>query len=354
MQPEYRIYEMNKRLASRPEQQQLNDTNELSIWYEAFVNEFFDDTAKLSIRNVVDENVSRNFTLSRSLVPRFFRSFGEGGVNDLYFHFTRGQTTILQRDLATQSQTIIFESDACTMISNHGRPMFAKICTEGNLLIEFIVPLQVVSTPTTATPTAGSASSGDVNDSNANTVVSGTPRIKNWIFSIRRHQELIPRSTIPLLQQDPSLMDQLTKNITKTGITVQTFNYLKLCSILEPMQDLMIRHKLTGQPPKECLRNAVVQRVNLMRNNGVPGNMLNTQQQIPVNQQQPFQRSVSLLSNEDVKVDSKPQISGSNQSPQNPTSQGTSSSTHFYYIFLIAYIILWIESFISIKKISLF
>ena len=52
-------------------------------------------------------------------------------------------------------------------------------------------------------------------------------RIKSWHFSVRSHRELIPRSVIAM-QQDPSLVETLGKNITRQGITSQTLNYLRV------------------------------------------------------------------------------------------------------------------------------
>lgn len=83
-------------------------------------------------------------------------------------------------------------------------------------------------------------------------------RIKTWHFSIRQHRELIPRSIIamhvsarttvceaacaPLLclsvplcpsllmsqAQDPQMLDQLSKNITRCGLSNSTLNYLRV------------------------------------------------------------------------------------------------------------------------------
>ena len=63
-------------------------------------------------------------------------------------------------------------------------------------------------------------------------------RIKSWHFSTRHHQELISRSLIAMqqAQQDPGMMEQLTKNITRQGLTNSTLNYLRvsICFISEP------------------------------------------------------------------------------------------------------------------------
>lgn len=240
MQAEYRIYEMNKRIASRPEHEQFE--NSIALWWDAFAHEFFDDDARLSMRNVTDENVPRNFTVGRSLIPRFFRSIFEGGVNDLYFQLTRGQTNLISKE-PTANQTppppphgLLFDSDMCTMTTKYGRPMYAIIFTEGQLQIEFTL--------------------GDADNSHM-------VRIRNWIFSIRRSQELIPRSTIAI-QQDAQGIEQISKNITKGGVSMHTLNFLKMSAVLEPMQELMSRNKMTQMSPRECLKVSASQKLNRM------------------------------------------------------------------------------------------
>lgn len=80
-------------------------------------------------------------------------------------------------------------------------------------------------------------------------------RIKTWHFSIRQHREILPRSilamhvrsarpslssvrfvcaktdTLTLLipfTQDPQMLDQLAKNITRCGLSNSTLNYLRV------------------------------------------------------------------------------------------------------------------------------
>ena len=57
-------------------------------------------------------------------------------------------------------------------------------------------------------------------------------RIKSWHFATRGVKELIPRSVVSLhMQQDPGLVEQLSKNITRQGLTNVTLNYLRVsCS----------------------------------------------------------------------------------------------------------------------------
>ena len=60
--------------------------------------------------------------------------------------------------------------------------------------------------------------------------------------------------------QGPQVLDQLSKNITRTGLTDFTVNYLRLCVILEPMQELMSRHKTYNLRPPDCLKTCLFQK----------------------------------------------------------------------------------------------
>ena len=55
-------------------------------------------------------------------------------------------------------------------------------------------------------------------------------RIKSWHFSTRQHHELISRGLVAMQQasQDPSIIEQLSKNITRQGLTNSTLNYLRV------------------------------------------------------------------------------------------------------------------------------
>src|SRR5690625_1186856 len=58
-------------------------------------------------------------------------------------------------------------------------------------------------------------------------------RIKSWHFSTRHHQELISKGFVALqTQQDPSGLEQITKNITRQGLTNSTLNYLRVRLLL--------------------------------------------------------------------------------------------------------------------------
>lgn len=56
-------------------------------------------------------------------------------------------------------------------------------------------------------------------------------RIKSWHMVVRTHKELIPRTVFGLhshSQPDLAMFEQLSKNITRNGITNPTLNYLRV------------------------------------------------------------------------------------------------------------------------------
>ena len=89
------------------------------------------------------------------------------------------------------------------------------------------------------------------------------PRIRHWMLEIRNFQEFVHRVSLsgnPVTFEDPSYGDQLVKNITRQGLTSQTLNYLRLCVILEPMQQLMSLNKAHHLSPRECLKQTLFDR----------------------------------------------------------------------------------------------
>ncbi|KRT80512.1 hypothetical protein AMK59_7314 [Oryctes borbonicus] len=212
-QPDYRIYELNKRLQQRTEESD-------NLWWDAFANEFFEDDASLTLAFCLEDGPKR-YTIGRTLIPRYFRSIFEGGVTELYYNMKHPKESF-------HNTSISLDCD-CTMITHHGKPLFTKVCTEGRLVLEF--------------------------------TYDDLMRIKSWLFTVRTHRELIPRSVVGMhSQQDPSMLEQLSKNITRQGITNSTLNYLRLCVILEPMQELMSRHKAYALSPRDCLKTTLFQK----------------------------------------------------------------------------------------------
>ncbi|XP_078668105.1 LIM domain-binding protein 2-like isoform X2 [Branchiostoma floridae x Branchiostoma belcheri] len=238
-QPDIRIYELNKRLQQRTEENLREDSD--NLWWDAFATEFFEDDATLTLSfcledgpkryiapssppflqgwHFEDEGGIKQYTIGRTLIPRYFRTIFEGGVTDLYF-------TLKHPKESFHNTFITLDCENTTMTTHHGKPTFTKVCTDGRLMLEF--------------------------------TYDDLMRIKNWHFAIRQHTEMIPRSVIAM--HDPAMLEQLSKNITRQGLTSFTLNYLRLCVILEPMQELMSRHKAYGLNPRDCLKTTLFQK----------------------------------------------------------------------------------------------
>ncbi|CAF1272309.1 unnamed protein product [Rotaria sordida] len=211
--PEYRLHDLNKRLSMRTEECD-------SQWWDAFVNEFFEDDATLTISICLEDGPKR-FSISRILIPRFFRTLFEGGVNEVYFQLKQTKEIF-------HSPTISLDCEQASMVTCFGKPSHIKVCTEGHLILEY--------------------------------TFDDLMRIKSWHFAIKQFRELIPRSIVAIPTDNPSYLDQLSKNLTRSGLTSVMLNFLRLCEILEPMQELMSRHKATTFSPRDCLKTILHQR----------------------------------------------------------------------------------------------
>ena len=58
--------------------------------------------------------------------------------------------------------------------------------------------------------------------------------------------EMIPKSYCQsaLTTEGPTAVTDMCRNTTRCGISSATLNFLKLCSIMEPMQELFTFHKV--------------------------------------------------------------------------------------------------------------
>jgi len=234
---EFKIYELTKRLAERPE-------NADNPWWDQFVSEFFDDHSTLSISFAPSpDEVPKQHTIGRILIPRYFRTIFEDGVIDFSIRLKR---PFIKEN---QNRTAILECDQCTLITQHGKSGFNKqlihypgmepqmkenkeigliVTTEGRLTLEFVQEESFL-------------------------------RIKQWNFTTSHFQELIPKNYIAMHAQEGNIIiDQLTKNVTRHGMTNAVATYLRLCVLLEPMQLIMSRYKeIDGALPRDCLKNVL-------------------------------------------------------------------------------------------------
>ncbi|CAF3513501.1 unnamed protein product [Rotaria socialis] len=211
--PEYRLHDLNKRLSMRTEECD-------SLWWDAFVNEFFEEDATLTISICLEDGPKR-FSISRILIPRFFRTLFDGGVNEVYFQLKQTKEIF-------HNPTLSLDCEQASMVTCFGKPPHIKVCTEGHLILEY--------------------------------TFDDLMRIKSWHFAIKQFRELIPRSIVAIPTDNPSYLDQLSKNLTRSGLTSVMLNFLRLCEILEPMQELMSRHKTTTFSPRDCMKTILHQR----------------------------------------------------------------------------------------------
>lgn len=179
----------------------------------------------------------------------------DDGVHDFSIRLKRPFLKELPSRLAT------LECEQCTLITQHGKPgagaynkqqmmmqqhylgmepMMMKenkeiglvVTTEGRLTLEFIM---------------------DEHPTN------NQHKIKSWNFTTTHSQEYVLKNLVAVhAQQDSNMLEQLTKNVTRQGLTSATVNYLALCVLLEPMQLIMSRHKeMDNTSPRDCLKNVL-------------------------------------------------------------------------------------------------
>uniref|UniRef100_A0A8C6SXB3 LIM domain binding 1a n=1 Tax=Neogobius melanostomus TaxID=47308 RepID=A0A8C6SXB3_9GOBI len=203
-QTDYRIYELNKRLQNWTE-----DCD--NLWWDAFTTEFFEDDAMLTITFCLEDGPKRYSKLRAPLC---------WGATELFYVLKHAKESF-------HSNFVSLDCDQCTMVTQNGKPMFTQVCVEGRLYLEFMFDDMM--------------------------------RIKTWHFSIRQHREVLPRSILAMHVRS-QMLDQLAKNITRCGLSNSTLNYLRLCVILEPMQELMSRHKTYSLSPRDCLKTCLFQK----------------------------------------------------------------------------------------------
>lgn len=211
--PEFRLFQLNKHLQQRPE-----DAD--NTWWDTFITEFFEEDAELLLQ-VCFEDVPKDYRLGRTLLPRFFRSLFDGGVSDVQFSMAHTAETCV-------NGTLRLECDDALMVATHTKPSLSKVFTEGKLVLEFGYDDLV--------------------------------RIRLWHFSVRCHREMVPRNFVSMNQRNQSVLEQLSENVTRQGFTEFTIEYLNLCVILQPMQELMSQNKVYNIPPRECLKTTLFQR----------------------------------------------------------------------------------------------
>ncbi|CAG5080433.1 Oidioi.mRNA.OKI2018_I69.PAR.g9587.t1.cds [Oikopleura dioica] len=189
-----------------------------NLWWESFATEFFDDDARLTITAYFDEGL-KSFSIGRRLIPRYFRTWFEDGVTDCYMVPRMAKETFM-------GNVIMIECDMASQIATHTKPTYCVIQSDGRLTVEFNL--------------------------------EDNMRIKSWNFYIRAAHELVPKGYNPMDGQQQ--MQEFGRPVSRGGISSATLNFLKLCSIMEPMQELFSFHKTFRMEPRECLKNCLFQK----------------------------------------------------------------------------------------------
>lgn len=232
LQTEIRIIELNRRLQARPISLQApsplpSNSYDESQWWERFASDFFEDDATLTIRIQDDKPI--DYTIGRTLIPRYFRTYFDGGITDLSINLCN------PKEACIPPNSITLDCDRAFIITNHifRHPALMApvpnqgvvVHTEGHLTLEFVNNFDTLS-------------------------------IKSWRFQAKSCREYIDRVLTTMGLPTPFLAEP----ITRQGLTKSTINYLKMCMVMEPMQDLMFQNRQTKMDPRSCLRKLLFDR----------------------------------------------------------------------------------------------
>lgn len=224
LQTEIRIIELNRRLQCRPIARHPvsplpNSPFDESLWWEKFASEFFEDDATLTIR--IQDDKPTDYTINRTLIPRFFKSYFAGGVTDLSINLRN------PKEASMQPQLITLDCDQAFIMTNNvfRHPAVTTnqavvVHTEGHLILDFV--------------------------SNSLDLLS----IKSWRFYTKSCREYIDRSITTIGLPNTILVEPLTFQ----GLPNSTMIFLRMCTIMKHMQELMSQQKMTNLSPRVCLK----------------------------------------------------------------------------------------------------
>jgi len=233
-QSEFRIIELNKRLQNRPKFRgpvsplPTIEASEEMYWWQKFACDFFDDDSTITFRILLDEKPVE-FTIGRTLIPRFFKAYFDGGVVDLSVKLRNTRETshhnlvMLECDHTDITTKNIFRHKPTNMAMN------VVVHTEGHLSLEFV------------------SNSFD------------TLLIKSWRFYTNMCHEYIDRSVTTTGLPNAFLVEPVTKH----GLATSTISFLRMCMTMEPMQELMHLHRQTNMDPRSCMKHLLYDKYKL-------------------------------------------------------------------------------------------
>ncbi|GMT35687.1 hypothetical protein PFISCL1PPCAC_26984, partial [Pristionchus fissidentatus] len=250
---EFRIHDMNRRFYSF-----LNtgvQEKDYAQWWDAFSHEFFDEEAKMTFV-LIDQTgkPAEKYVIGRQLIPRYFRTLLDGGMNELYY-VIKGQS----RETATNDGLTVYECNTFMQVSKHETPYQSEVQTDATIKLEF-TPFEELY----------------------------NYRIKSWHIELQPSQEFSFNHVsgfVPL-----SLPDNIPRRPIAYGMSPATLQSLKFSVILEPMQ--MIMSQCKGQPqitPQDALKRICFARHHQQQQQQAMINAQNAQlmQQQPVEEPKP-------------------------------------------------------------------
>lgn len=203
----------------------IHDYPDESIWWQRFASEFFEDDSNLALRVILDEK-QVEFNIGRTLIPKFFRTYFDGGVVDLSIKLRlakeiahSGMITLVCDHTDITTKNVFKHNPSKTTVD-------AVVHTEGRLILDFS---------------------------------SESLLIKNWRFETHKCHEFIDRATTFTGHPTSFLVDSVTKH----GLTTRTLSYLRMCQIIEPMQILMSIQKQVRIDPRGCLKHLLYDKYKL-------------------------------------------------------------------------------------------
>ncbi|TMS36097.1 hypothetical protein L596_003352 [Steinernema carpocapsae] len=220
-QLEFRLQEMNRRLFIFKNSVVCLNDKDHAQWWDAFACEFFDDQARMTFV-IYEEHTSthgQRFSIGRPLIPRYFRTMFEGGVQEMIFLI---RTSSRETHNVPMSLTCL-DCDNVLLITKHDQNSMCEAQTECKLFAEF-----------------------SFDDSYGY-------RVRHWTIEMRPSAEYFSRDVL----MNAELMEKVKANVFKNGLTSLSLNYLKMCSILEPMQILMFHSKSQNLNPKDALKQTL-------------------------------------------------------------------------------------------------
>ncbi|KAI6188084.1 LIM interaction domain (LID) domain-containing protein [Aphelenchoides besseyi] len=234
---EARFQEMNHRISAFFHNRTILSENDVHQWFDAFSYEFFDDKAAITI-TMPDRVPESKYFLNRTLIPRFFRSLVENGVSSMMFLCSPAH------EYAASNGNMIFPALSCETFELHSILEITtrvKVRAAGRVFIEFTPYDEVFGY-----------------------------RIKNWIMQLHTAEETCQISEE---EMDSETLRQKRQGFTICGLPLGTIGFLKMCTVIVPMQRLMLWCKESmnqNVKPKEALKAVVFEDFNRRNRQPMP------------------------------------------------------------------------------------